>query len=285
MFLIQKLKDLYLKAKKIEYILYSIHSQITESLYRERLDNHKNNFAVQHAAQYFSQSDEDGITLEILARISKLKPLNKYFLEFGVGNGCENNSLILLANGYKGSWIGGQHLAFSTSGILNLEFHNCWITLDNIVTIYQQARSQWRINQFDVVSLDLDGNDFHLISKLLENDCNPDLFICEYNAIFPPNIFWSMPYDENHIWRRDQYFGASFIQLVTLFQRYNYFPCACNPQTGANIFFVKNEYRLLFPDVPDNVSNIYSSAFYRTENKFTHKVSADFIHKMLTSFG
>jgi hypothetical protein len=58
----------------------------------------------------FSQSDEDGITIEILKRI---KCLDKgTFAEFGVGNGTENNTLILKALGWKGFWCGGEELAF-----------------------------------------------------------------------------------------------------------------------------------------------------------------------------
>jgi hypothetical protein len=30
------------------------------------------------------------------------------FAEFGVGNGLENNTLILLASGWRGFWIDGQ---------------------------------------------------------------------------------------------------------------------------------------------------------------------------------
>ena len=47
----------------------------------------------------FSQSDEDGITIEILKR---LKMGKGFFLELGVGDGTENNSLLLLAMGWKG---------------------------------------------------------------------------------------------------------------------------------------------------------------------------------------
>jgi hypothetical protein len=92
-----------------------------------------------------------------------------------------------------------------------------------------------------------------------------------------------MPYDEGHIWKRDQYFGASFRKLVDLFQQHNYFVCACNPQSGANAFFVKNEFRSLFPEIPDLVDDIYTSAFYRTENNFTHRLSPRFIYKLLSS--
>src|SRR5689334_5694165 len=61
-------------------------------------------------AKYFSQADEDGITCEIVRRLG-IK--NGIFAEFGVGNGLENNTLILLANGWRGFWVGGQDLAFN----------------------------------------------------------------------------------------------------------------------------------------------------------------------------
>src|SRR6516225_11835412 len=54
----------------------------------------------------FSQSDEDGITLEILRRIGVLE--SGVFAEFGVGDGTENNTLILAALGWKGFWVSGE---------------------------------------------------------------------------------------------------------------------------------------------------------------------------------
>jgi hypothetical protein len=47
-------------------------------------------------AKYFSQGEEDGLTLEIIKRLG-IK--NGTFAELGVGNGLENNTLILLASG------------------------------------------------------------------------------------------------------------------------------------------------------------------------------------------
>jgi hypothetical protein len=60
-------------------------------------------------AKHFSQADEDGITLEIIRRIGIN---NGSFAEFGVGNGLENNTLVLLASGWRGFWIGAQDLDF-----------------------------------------------------------------------------------------------------------------------------------------------------------------------------
>ena len=54
---------------------------------------------VKAGQKYFSQNDEDGITLDILRRIGLESGT---FVEFGAGDGLENNSLILLMRGWKG---------------------------------------------------------------------------------------------------------------------------------------------------------------------------------------
>jgi hypothetical protein len=52
----------------------------------------------------YSQADEDGILHEIFRRIGEGK---RTFLELGVGNGLENNTLFLLIQGWSGIWIEG----------------------------------------------------------------------------------------------------------------------------------------------------------------------------------
>ena len=50
----------------------------------------------------YSQNDEDGIIHEIFNRIGIT---NKTFVEFGVGDGLENNTLALLMENWNGLWI------------------------------------------------------------------------------------------------------------------------------------------------------------------------------------
>ena len=65
----------------------------------------------------FSQTDEDGLTFEIIRR---LKIKKGRYAEFGVGDGLENNTLLLAALGWKGFWVGGEDLIFKYKTTKNL---------------------------------------------------------------------------------------------------------------------------------------------------------------------
>ena len=59
----------------------------------------------------YSQAGEDGIIAEIFRRIGTT---TKDFVEFGSGNGRENNTVSLLTTqGWKGLWIEGDNEAVS----------------------------------------------------------------------------------------------------------------------------------------------------------------------------
>ncbi len=49
----------------------------------------------------YSQNDEDGILQEIFRRIGTT---NRKFIEFGCGDGLENNTTYLLLSGWRGVW-------------------------------------------------------------------------------------------------------------------------------------------------------------------------------------
>ncbi len=210
----------------------------------------------------YSQNDEDGITFEILRRLRIDKGV---FAEFGVGKGLENNTLALVAAGWTGFWVGGEELSFNTNprnvAKLNFLYLKTWIKTSNIVELYRKGLAEIRRSQCDVVSLDLDGNDYYFVDKLLSSGAAPNLFIVEYNAKFMPPIRFKIDYDDEHRWKGDDYFGASLCSFVDLFEHHGYFLVCCN-LTGANAFFVQNQYKNLFDDVPKDVERLYSSPKY-----------------------
>src|ERR1700723_4547972 len=85
---------------------------------------------VKSGYRVYSQADEDGILHEIFRRIGEGK---RTFLELGVGNGLENNTLFLLVQGWSGIWIEGSDrkaaaakknlAALVSGGRLKIEHH------------------------------------------------------------------------------------------------------------------------------------------------------------------
>ena len=172
---------------------------LLHKVFSEKRLNHPNPLNKFSVFSGFSQSDEDGITLEILRRIGLD---SGFFIEFGVGDGLENNSLILLALKWRGAWFGGQDLAFNTEMSNKLDFKKVWISKDNILSLYNSLGEN-----ADVISLDLDGNDIYLVEKLLSNKVLPKLFIVEYNAKFPPQVEFEIDYNVSPKWQRNDYWS------------------------------------------------------------------------------
>lgn len=236
----------------------------------DRLQREHPNPFVKYGKKCFSQADEDGLLIEIIRRI---EIENGTFVEFGCGDGRQNNSLILLALNWRGIWVGGQDLVINTLNSKRLRFFKSWVTLDNILETYKSGVEALAIKDIDLVSMDLDGNDLYFIEELLSNGVAPKIFIAEYNGKFPPPVKFTIEYDAAHTWKSDDYTGASLSSLVELFEKYDYKLICCNAATGVNAFFVKNKYAPLFPEVPNNIEEIYSKPFYFEFRKYGHHIS------------
>ena len=131
--------------------------------------NSKNSLNL-YGGKIFSQTDEDGITIEIIKRLNCLN--NGSFIEFGVGNGTENNTLILKALGWRGFWVGNQELIIDYKNSQNFSYLKNFVNLSNIIDLIQEGLSKINKAQVDVISLDLDGNDYYFLEKIIENKIN-----------------------------------------------------------------------------------------------------------------
>lgn len=231
-------------------------------------------------ARYFSQNDEDGILLEILRRIELTEPST--FLEIGAGDGLENNTLILLAHGWSGGWVGGESLSFDPTGSPRLGFAQAWITRANVTAQCETALMPIgkQLADVRVASLDLDGNDFHLASELLGEGMRPDLFVVEYNAKFPPGAEFVMDYNELHSWSGD-YFSASLKSWHALFQRSGHRLVVCN-LTGVNAFFVDQKYAAAFSDVPTSLPELFMEGRYVTFPRSGYATSPRTVLQMIS---
>jgi len=203
--------------------------------------------------QFYSQNDEDGLLAEIWRRVGGGSGV---FVELGVGNGLQNNTIMLLASGWRGVWLGDQVLEVDVGGANRLRFVKGWITLDNVIGLIDRGLGELGVRDVDFISVDLDGNDLHVCRRILEAGRRPRIFAVEYNAKFPPPIRWTVVYDAAHVWDATDYQGASLQSIVDLFAGFDYRLVACN-MTGVNAFFVPTSFSSAFADVPEDPALLY----------------------------
>ena len=193
-----------------------------------------------HAHQTFSQDGEDGMIAEICRRIGA--PARR-FVEIGVGNGLENNTTWLLAQGWRGWWLDGDPTAISAirstfrkeigGGILTIR--QALVTAENIEALLRELQVP---QDFDVLSLDVDRNTYWLWAAM--SNYRPRIAVIEYNSSFPPGVDWKVEYRPEARWNGTSYFGASLTALEMLGRKMGYALIGCN-FTGVNAFFVRQD--------------------------------------------
>lgn len=204
----------------------------------------------------YSQCGEDGIVQEIFKRIGTT---NRYFIEFGAGNGLQNCTTALLLQNWIGLWIeadeaNAQTILTKFSFLIRkyrLTFQNLRIFPDNIEKSFEDANVP---SEFDLLSIDIDGNDYWVWKAITH--FNPRVIICEYNGRFGPDIQWVMEYNPHHIWKGSCYFGASLKSYQILAKQKGYTLVGCT-LSGVNAFFVRNDLIKDFFCQDDSTANHY----------------------------
>jgi hypothetical protein len=214
---------------------------------------------LQQGEKFYSQNDEDGI---ISAIIGRLKIDGGVFVEYGCGDGLENNTIQLLMRGWSGVWIGATDLVVRIPAVTRrLRFEQTWITLENCVEIMESGIQEIGAKKVNLISIDLDGNDFYFVQTILNRGFEPDVFVVEYNSKFPPPIRFAIEYDPKYVWSGGDYFGASLQSFVDLFQSFGFRLVCCNI-TGANAFFVAGRHANAFADLPNEVKTLFMPPDY-----------------------
>ncbi len=283
---IKKLNEVLFKGIKAINLFPTLYEIYLENHYQRRRNLSRNPFFKSFKRySIYSQSDEDSIINEIIKRLNIKRGI---FIELGVGDGTQNNTLNLLAQDWKGIWIGNEELKFKPGN--KLKYVKNWITKNNIneiissnINFLTKKNNREDLN-IDLLSIDLDGNDFDIWQNVLESPIKPKIIVAEYNGSVGPRAYWKMPYNKSNNWksRRDNYFGASFMTLVKLFEEYNFAPICCNTDTGVNLFLVRNEYKSKFNEIEGiDLDDIYEPPHYALSMfSKTHKFSVPLLEEI-----
>ena len=106
---------------------------------------------------------------------------------------------------------------------------------------------------FDLLSLDVDGNDYHLWSSLKR--FRPRLVVVEFNATIPNDVDWVQEADP------DVHHGSSLAAFVRLGRDKGYELVATS---DFNAFFVRAEYLELFGIEDNSIDAIHTNRAFQT---------------------
>lgn len=146
----------------------------------------------------YSQFGEESFIGHIFNNIGTT---NKYFVDLGAGDGVNLSNTKFFKDTY--GWTG---LMVDADNKGNDEVKQHFINDSNIIDILQKYDVP---EEFDFLSIDVDGNDYWILDRIL-NDYKPRLIIAEFNGTIPVGVKKVMEYNENHTWGNDDYYGASF---------------------------------------------------------------------------
>jgi hypothetical protein len=191
-------------------------------------------------AKAYSQNGEDGIIAEIFRRIGVT---NRFFVEFGSSDGSENNTVLLLRQGWSGQWVEGDHetaerarVAFAPEiEVGRLVVTEAFITAEHTEQLLKEGGAP---EELDLFSLDIDRNDYYVWEAV--RSYRPRVAVIEYNAIFPPGVDWVIDYDAAKWWDGTSKYGASLSALERLGREKGYSLVGCD-LSGVNSFFVRSD--------------------------------------------
>ena len=226
-------------ALHLELMHMQVRQAWEESLRQPRYQQPKR--LVRHGHKIYSQNDEDGIIQEVIRRIGTVP---RTFIEFGVQEGLECNSLALLVDGWRGLWLEGSDAdvrsisvrfeSYLASG--QLKVAHAMVTRDNVNELFQRSEM---FGDVGLLSIDIDSNDIWVWKAV--TIVQPAVVVIEYNATWAPPLNVAQPDNPNQVWDgTTNYFGASLAALEYVSAAKGYNLVGCN-FSGANAFFVRSD--------------------------------------------
>lgn len=163
------------------------------------------------AVKRYAQFGEEAIFDYIYDNIGTT---NRYLVDFGASslNIGLSNSKYLLEKGWNGLLMDGK-----TDGnpFIKQEF----ITAENICELFKKYEVP---NEFDLLSIDIDGNDIWVLENILLGGYKPRVIINEFNGCIPVGVNKAIKYNSIHSWGENDYYGGSFEAFKVLFNKFNY---------------------------------------------------------------
>jgi len=224
-----------------------------ELVERYRAAGHEPPDLTAYEFRVFSQNGEDGVIAELLRRCGVGE---RFFVEFGVGNGSECNTAFLAHTmGWSGIYFephapSYQALEFRYRNNRRVTTMTNAITAENVEAQFAAAGVP---EEPDILSIDIDGNDYWVWKAI--KTYRPRIVIIEYNSALDPAVALVQPYGQAQGWDHSSGYSASLAALEVVAKEKGY-RLAHTESLGANAFFLREDLTSAVPaEVPRRAAN------------------------------
>lgn len=221
---------------------------------RTNIDSKANDWLLQFSKNITSTTGEDGIlekTFEIILNS------NRWCVELGAGNGVKfSNSYNLIVNkGWSSVQIEGDPIKYEE--LIKTHGENSKVTCLNKYVSFSGTNTLDNIfkktslpHNFDVLSIDIDGNDYYLWESL--EHFRPKVIVIEFNPCIPNQVDWVQ--EKNMEVNQ----GCSLLSLINLGKRKGYELISA---TWFNGIFVDSQYYELFEIEDNSIWQMYQDTY------------------------
>jgi len=218
----------------------------------------------------YSQFDEDGIILYLLSMIG-FETHKVVEICCGSGHECMASNLIL-NHGFKGYLYEGDPQKVHAAKEYFSRQKNCYLNEPTITeawinreTINDVLKDSGASGEVDLLSLDIDGNDYYVWEAITE--INPRLCVLETHDIIPSDLSLTIKYDPKFYCDasiegpEQDYRSVSLLAMKKLSERKGYRMIGAQ-RHGFNVFFLRQDIATgLFPAV--TVEEIHNNEWTR----------------------
>jgi FkbM family methyltransferase len=207
-----------------ETLLYTSPADLETTLIFASRSGHTSATTLIEERRKYSQNGEDGVLQSLFSAIGTT---DRQYVEIGCEDGAECNTRALREAGWRG-WMfdaanENRHIGLTKT----------FVTRENAASLLASCGVP---AAFDLLSLDINFNDFHVLDAVL-HACRPRVLVVEYNASLGSQADAVVPYLPTYGWDGTNWFGASFRAMCALGTSHGYIPVYCESQ-GVNLFLV-----------------------------------------------
>ncbi len=181
-------------------------------------------FSIQ-AKKFDLEKQGHGEAKKLLELCEKFEINNGYYVDIGASDGWTSSATFPFAksNNFSGLSIEPDSLKFKKMNFIYKNFNNTHlsdskVTPENITSLLKEFDVP---ENFDLLNLDIDSYDLFVVKALL-NSFQPKIISMEINEKIPPPIYFTVTYDEKHVYEGDDFYGCSLQAAYEELYKFDY---------------------------------------------------------------